>query len=586
MKEFLKTHRIAMLLTLFVGTVIGLPSILAPLAIGSAYLGIPFLPLSDEYFYMSRIREVLDGHLWTNAPYVYEYKSLLSPTFPVNEWLYAIPALVFGLIPVVVASKFVLPALLFVFSYFLFLSVFRRDDETTRWSAIAGSLVIVLGTEFVNYSYVFGILDGTKYPIENGWTRLVNPVMGGVQLLAFLFLIAEVWNRGWRYAHIAAGIVLAGMVGYFFSFGLALSMLATLFLFALARKEYNVARALFTTGALSIFLDAWWWYKMLFSLGGEEGAALAMRNGMFFTHEPVLNKALLASTVVVGALFCYVYFFLRRREYIREYLFAFALVVAGWIAFNEQVITGRQVWHHHFMQYTVPMGVAAIIIAGYYTFRHLRYLWIFGTGSLATVCIAYGLYAVTAYTAPWDIDRHIHVQRAALYTTWFQQNAPKDCVVLANPNDIDVFDEERLIPTFSHCNTYTVDFVPFGITRERIEHNYLLQLRMRGVSAAGVREHLLGQGVWIRQYFSSDWHQVFGYERGMEPWILDRIDRLTEAYQHFMKVPLETQIKKYRVDYILSEGPLPRKLLAELPDLKLVASPGMYRIYQFTESGE
>jgi hypothetical protein len=323
---------------------------------------------------------------------------------------------------------------------------------------------------------------------------------------------------------------------------------------------------------------------MLFSMGGKEGIALAMKNGLFFTHTPVLNKALLTATVISGAFFGFAYFYLRQREQVREYLFASALLGGCWIAFNEQVITGREVWYPHFMQYTVPLGVAAIMITGYFAFRHLKYLWAVCVGVLCSICIVYGLYAVTAYTAPWDLDRLIQLQSAATYATWLDENTPKDCVVLANPNDTDLYDEERLIPTFSHCNTYTVDFVPFGITSERVEHNYLLQLRMRDIGANDIRTYLMGQEGWIRGLFPSDWHQTFGH--GMEPWVLDRIGSLSKDYQSFVKVPLETQIKKYRVDYVLSEAVLSQKLLTQMPDLKMIASPGGYHIYSFRKDME
>ncbi len=580
-KAQLYTHRLAIFFSIMVGVFFVLPIILPAFVLGPQYHGILNLPLSDEDIYVVRIHEILDGHWSVASPFFYEYKDFPVAMYPINEWLYAIPAFIFGLSSVVIASKFVLPALLFLLTYACMSCVLgRRNDSVTIHTALAGALFVVLGAEFVIYQVVVAYVTGSAVG-DIIWSRLVNPITGGVQLMAFLALLATTWNRGWRYAFIAAGVLLASMVGYFFSFGTALAVLGSLFLFGLLKREYDVARSLFWIGTISIVLDSWWWYRMLFTFGGEGGKAQAMMNGMFFTHAPVLNKAVFAATLLVGALFCYSYFYLKQREDIRTWIFVAALITGCWIVFNEQIITGREIWYYHFVQYTVPLCMISFITAGYLAFRRYVRAWMTAVIFISAFCTGFGLLSTQSY-----VKEMSYVQSAQHYAgvfSWLTTHAPKDCVVLINPNNARREEYERVVPAYTSCNSYTAHYFWAGITKERIEHNFLLQLQMQGIESADINDYLKAHEDDIRTTFFTDWDQAFGH--GEEQWITDRIDQLTKDYQGFIKVPLTRQIKKYRFDYLLSEGPLSKNLLRIMPEIEeSVVIDGHYLYHFNTDS--
>ena len=579
MKHFFRTHRIAIFLAVIVGLITGLPTILTPVILGSAYHGIPFLPLSDEYHYLARIQDILDGHWSGGSTFLYEYKNLPSAVWPVNEALYAIPAFVFGIMPVVIASKFVLPAALFFLSYLFLLGVFKREDSSAQITAIAGALFIALGAEFVNYAYMSRVLTGGQIPIESLWTRLINPIVGAVQMTGFLIFLWKIWERGWRYSYIAAGIILASMIGYFFSFSLSLAILGTLFIFAFVRGERDIAKKFFLIGVISFVIDSPWWYTMIMSLGGTAGRLIATQNGMAFTHIPVLNKAVLVSTVLFALFFFYDRFYRNDLGNTRKWLFGLSLIVGCWIAFNQQVITGREVWYPHFVQYTVPLSVLALFIAGYMALHRHRLPWRVAMYALSAAILCYGLFSLTSVDNVYDLKYLAYIQPRAAFLMWFRDNAPKDCVVLVNANDPDHEEEERFIPAFSSCNSYVADDPVLSVTPERAEYDYLLRLQMMSMDTSHVRDYLMTQEGDVRGNFYADFAQAFG--KGMDPWIIEKIDVLTEEYKDFVKTGLETHIMKYRADYILSQGPLSARLLRALPDLELVASTGSYDIYDF-----
>lgn len=573
--NFLLAHRTPILVALFVGCVAAAPSVLAPIIIGDEYRGVQFLQLNDEDLYRARIHDVLDGHPLLSSPYLYEYKDS-SPVVvpPVNDWFYAYPAYVFGLSGIIAVSKFLLPAILFLLAYLLTRRIVG-DGPATELTALSAGLAVVLGADMVDYAQLFAALAGASPPHPLLWTRLVNPIMGGVQLFAFLIFLWDVWDRRWRFAYVAAGAVLSTMIGYFFSFGMALAILGAIGVFALLRKEYGTALQCLGVIFVSAVLDFWWLYQAFISMGGPDGQTRAERNGMFLTHAPHLNKALLAATAFVLASFLYAYVWKKRHDASRSWLFVWALIVGGWIVFNEQIITGKEVWYHHFVQYTVPVAIVACIIALFFLLRDTApRLLIFLMITISVVSVGYGTLSATSFIS--RVPDLARLQGYAPLFEWFNANAQRDCVVL----DGDYSEElTRLIPAYTACNVYISSSTFFGITPERIEHNFLLRMRLNGVRASDASEYLRAHEDEIRSSFFSDWSQLFGH--GEEPWILDRIAALEKDYQAFVRGDLAEEIHSYRADYIVFQNTIPAALRRELPALTLATSTGGFHIYTF-----
>ena len=580
-KLFLQRHLYALILAVVAGAVCIAPSFLATAALGSGYYGIEYGPLNDEDIYRARIHEVLDGHPMVTSPYFYEYKDSPVVIVPINEWLYAAPAFIFGLAGIMVASKFFLPAALFLLVYFLVRKLLGAGDDALSVStALAAAFFVTLGSAFVDYRSMITLLLVGGTPGPHMWTRPVNPIVGAVQLFGFLLLLSQVWQRTWRYAYVAAGALLAATIGYFFTLGISLAILGALGLFALLRKEFAVAREMIFILLISIVLDSWYWYRMFASFGTSEGSALAMRNGLFFTHAPVLNKALLAATLIVFCFFLYSYLWKKNRGHVRSWIFIAGLILGSWIVLNQQVITGREIWYQHFVQYTVPLAGISVIVAAYLAFRTYapRALYI-GMITLSLVCLAFGFWSVRSFTA--ELQWFAYNQKLGGVMSWLNVNAPKGCVVLVAYNDEWL---ERQIPAYTSCNVYNSVVTTSGVPEYRLAHNFLLRMRLNGVRTSDAHAYLVTHERGIRNYFFSDWGQLFG--QGEEPWILDRIALLEKEYSLFLGKTLEQNIKTYRVDYMISDGPLAPSILNALPDLEVATTTEPFYIYYFRKDLE
>ena len=96
---------------------------------------------TNEDEYLMRIQEIIDGHPSLGSPVFYEYKSEPPLSPPVGEFLYALPTLMLGISPIttLVASKFFLPALLFLLVYLLVWRLSGVTNTTSKLTAIAAA---------------------------------------------------------------------------------------------------------------------------------------------------------------------------------------------------------------------------------------------------------------------------------------------------------------------------------------------------------------------------------------------------------------------------------------------------------------
>ena len=571
---FIRTHAWALCFAVFVGLCAIAPAFVAPLVLGEAYRGIQYMYQDDDDLYRARMHEILDGHGSVVSPFVYEYKDAPANVAPVGEWLYALPAFVVGLPAVFLGYKFLLPAILFFLVYLFTRTLLAGEDRVALWTSLAAACAVTLGYDFVDYGYVLALLRGAD-PGLLVWTRSVNPVLGAIALFGFLLLVWRSVDTKNRRTILAAGVLLGLMVGYYFAWGMALSLLAALFFVYIARREYGAAWTLSVIGFISLVVVVPYLYQALSTFGGDEGLRASMRTGMVFTHELVFNKFLWLATVFVAGLFGYAYWRGVWREHVKGWIFIAAMLAAGWLAFNEQVITGRQIWYYHFVQYTIPFSYVALLAAAYFSVRTLvPRLWMSGVGALIILGGAYGLYTTTSFIP--KLDDFARAQNYGPVMEWLNEEAPEDCVVLA------VESEERAarwIPAYTQCNTYNTTVVFYAIPDERILHNYLLQLRLLGIKSERIEEYLFEHELDVRGVVFTNWDELF--DRGRDQWFEEQVTRLSATYRAFIHEDLEQQILRYRADYVLSEGPLLDEIRVQLPHLIEKEVIGEFHLYAF-----
>ena len=578
----LRGHGAALALALLVGATFIAPHLLAQNALGANYQGFPLLFHGNEDYYMAKIQDIIDGHWLANSPYLYDYKNKLSLIFPVGEYLYAWPALLFGVsvASILMATKFIFPVLLFLLVYFLLYNLSKRTSGD-KINAIFGGLLVTIGEYFVNYKDTWLILTGQNHNLYLSiWTRPVNPITGALFLFIFLILLwNSLFSKKWYYS-VFSGIVLGLMTGYIFSWLTALAIIGASIIISLVRRRFGLVKKLFFIISCSLLagLPSYYlWFRSFFS--AEDGQYTASRFGLMLTHYPILNKVALAQTILFLALFLFEW---RRKKKNNEkfeewWWFAAALVASNWLVYNQQIITGRVVWPPHLTQYTVPLVfLTFVLILGNYFRILVPKLWSLFVIAISGVVVLFIIMTTFNYNS--QMKDFSKLQRYVPFFNWLNRYSARDCVVLANEEgDRDFL--TRWIPAFTHCNTYLTDYYPSSAPLERVYFNHLVSLRLRDVKKQDLERYLWSQkDVW-RAYFADTWQQAFTPTD--DSWLAGPINKLVDGYDRFNQEDFVTVLKRYRLDYLASEEPMSASLTKQLPHAVLLGKFGSVYVYQF-----
>lgn len=578
-----------MIFAVIVGLISVAPEAITIFSLGKNYQSIPFFKVNDNLFYLAKIQDILEGHWRANSPALYEYKNSTSLILPIGEYLYALPAKLFNLRVdlILVFYKFLLPAALFILSYILVINLSKNSDNFgDKINAVATSLFIALGNDLVNLKNSWLLVTGQMHSfITLGWTRPVNPIIGGILLFIFLLLVWKIINRGrWQIAFIA-GIILALMLYYFFSWALGVIVISLLAFIYLLKKNYKIFANLSIIILISFVSSLFYWRNILMTIVSGQGQELAVRSGLLYFHSPLFNKVLLLSLLIF--LPCFVYeFIVNKRQNIsldNWWWFCSALLSGGLVALNQQIITGRTVWPYHFTQYTVPFAIIALMLLfNNFIKPKLYWLWQAAVTLIIVFSLAYGI--ASGRSAIYEGKVMKNLQNYGAVMSWLNTNALKDCVVLTIDKEDDAPRTlEQLIPAVSHCNVYTTGWLHLGPTPpDRILHNYLVMLKLKGIGGNNIDNYLLTHQDEVRGYFFKDMSMANAavYEKN-DPYILEKINYVSGAYKEFIKKDFTQELKKYRLDYIATAEELSAANKKLLPQIKFIGEFNGVYLYEF-----
>jgi hypothetical protein len=545
-RSILTFHAGAIALALAVGILSGLPQVLAARTLGEDYAGVPYLFQDNDVTYLARVHELVDGHTELSSPLLYEYKDGGQSLMPaVGEWLYV------PFVDYVSVTKFLFPALLFLLIYaFVYLSA--RDLR--RLTALTAASVSTTGFALLFPFEIFGLFTTqTTEPYLSIWTRLVHPISGG--LLLFLLLIAERLSRGGNYWWTALGALALGLsTGYIFSFGIGVVAVALLGLLHWATGERKALQSVLyiLVGAAIINLPHFW---SAFTSGASGGSAAGQKVGLLLTHEPMVSAVLLLGALVTLGVMAFRRYWDGAWDVHSPLVVALILLGSVIVAMNQQLVTGRTAWPHHFIQYGVPLVYCALAL----TLSELREL---GSRLRATLLIAgigaslaVGLVSLPTYTAVLDEYRTVNRYAGALE---YLRNHEGPCVaqLIENAERHNLY-----IPAFTHCDVYLTDYVFMGVPDERILHNFLVYMHLMGVTPSTADEFLESNRKRIWAVFFRDWRDLFhdtkdewllkhGDPAEIEVWLDSTAAAVGIEYRRTYADPRELFLK-YRLDYLI-----------------------------------
>jgi len=598
--KLFKKHYIAIICALFIGLLYIGPHIAFIFSLGDEYQGIPMLQTANEGGYLARIHEIIDGYWMVGSFPFYEYKSQMPLMPPTGEMFYAFPSFFLGisLSSVLIASKFILPFILFLLIYTLIYNLLIHSHSLSRKvSALSGAFFIVLGYDLVDYRSLINFFLGRS---ELGgdfliWSRPVNPILGAIFLFSFLLGIWAIIQKT-KYQKTAIGssaLFFALMImSYFFSWGMALSILGVLVLIYIFKREYKIVAEFISVFALALVFSLPYWYMTYITRQSPLYNETALRTGLIYSHYPLFNKVLLLTLVI--------YFILvfipiiknillknnTKHDFQNWYWLCLAFVLGSFWAFNQQVITGMTAWPYHFVQYSIPLSMIVLVVLLYnvvFSKFHFRFVWIFATISIIGSSLLFGLYS-QIHTYKNSYSYHYELQSYNSIFQWFNKK-PKDCVILVHDERVN-YSLNNLLLAFTHCNVYVSNEVFSLIPEERIYHNYLVTLRMKSISSEDIEDYVAENISEVRGYLFTNWEGVHGtpeFPDFFDSELRERIKKLPQDYKEFLKKDFREELNKYRLDYIMSVGPLGEGVIAQLNGLKLEYQDNDVFVYSFKD---
>lgn len=612
MRVFLRNHYLALSVALIVGSIYFAPYIVFKISLGAEYKGIYMMQTANEVEYLQRIQEIADGHWKLGSVPFFEYKDN-PPLMPPNilEIITAAISRIFKISTanVMILSKFFLPLLLFLVIYFLIRELTENPESlksnpegqaygASKINAISGGLLVVLGYDLIDYRTVINYIKGISAPKDFLlWARPSNPILGALLIFTFLLLVWHLYkkeNYKYRYVFLAGLAFAAAIMSYFFSWGMILSLMGLFFILGLWKADYKFVKNLISIAAIGFILALPYFYNVFLSMRDPSYQEASLRVGLFLTHKPVINK-FLAFSLFIFLIASLIYWLARRKQifqteseksgFMRQFpdwwLFSLFLILSGFIAFNQQVITGKDLWHFHFVQYTIPLAIAALFIAFYNIVSNARtgkkifYSWLTIIVFVAAVSLFFGIYTqVSAYRQNYSAYKEY--QKYADVFAWINRNTAKDSVIFSGDEDF----LNLAIPAFTHSNVYLLATASFLTPFERIYYNYLTYLRMQSISSQEIENYLSRSenGFKAAAY-------LYGceglYYAASSPSFIAIKDKLISDYKEFLKKDLKNELKKYRLDYIITTGKFSEEMKILVKDLNLVYSADNIFIYQF-----
>lgn len=577
-----REHAGGLIVALLVGVVCVLPQVWFIASLGSTYRGIHFFATPNEEAYLAIMQEIVDGHpLAASVPF-FEYKNalpLLPPTIP---FLYVVASalLHLSLVNTLIISKFFLPALLFFLVYlFAYRLLDRANDRLARFFAVTVGILVVFGFDLVDYRSWWGILTG-QFSVGGFliWTRPVNPISGIILFYIFLLSLWSVVTKKTLFGvFFAVGALALMMASYFFSWSLGLTFSGALGMRALVRRDWAVVRHLILVVILALFFSFPYWLMVYRAAALPWYAEASARIGFFFNHVPHLNKFLLTvSLFFVGASLWRYGRKLKAERLPEWWWFCAALLVSGFIVYNQQVFTGREIWYYHYVFFTIPLGYTVAALTVWYLIRpRAGWLWA-GTTLICILAIILGLYTqISAYKTGFNLFSSL--QKSADVFDFFNKNRAKDCVVLANEKEIWW---SELIPAFTSCNVYVSPERFVIAPPDRFYHNYMVLLRLRNIAPEQIEEYVKQHRGEAMSFISYHLQTTLGF---LDLDFEQALKQLPTDYKVFLKKDFLSELKRYRLDYILSIEPLSPSVQQSLPSLQEVFQSGQIYIYTLGE---
>lgn len=459
--SLLHQHRPAVVLLAILLVLTGIPAVNTLFVLGEAFPAIP-PTFTDETFYYARVQTVVEGHPFGGHPYFLERSAETPLVIFGGLWLSAIPQLLGATFNQALMINMIVWTLLFGITLYWLL----RELRVLPWIAVLGALPLYLES----YGHMW---------------RPAN--LQSVYPIYFLFYIALL--RFIRDQSRKNMIFLALMIGatfYFFAFlwQVAVVTLGLLFLYAIVRKNWKLAKATFITsfagGVIGLPVPLYMLWRSHTSPYFWESFR---RLGLTDTHLPMAEIVYSGGWIwvaffLIGLLWWRVRTLRQDTDFSKLALFFTVSGLGLWIMQGGNAITGKLLETGEHMKIMIlPWLMFSTIALAALVWKHRHVL----TRTLRVAAVALlvllggaNAYFIHHYFFPYFLPMNVNQElwkEQQTYVgpfTWLDEHEPEPVVVWSNPRHYLTTN----LPIFTrHFTLYAyfglLEHVPEGEIRER-----------------------------------------------------------------------------------------------------------------------
>lgn len=546
MRMWMQNHFLAVLFALFCGAMLVVPfAIFHYQHNGDDSVIYPYFS-DNEYFYVSRIQEVLDGHPFIGNAYFVEHKAGLPQQVFLAEFLLALPLKLFHL---------------------------SAYDGRMLWSGPLGVAIFLLTyvlfyltskNKLVSLGVTISLICGMWFKLIE---RPVSPQFNIIFLLSCLIflwkMVEEPGRRWWVFAGLNLGFLFY-IYPYYWNY--LVITLGILFALSLLSKRSDQASAVFRVLLVAGFVSLPYWYLTWQASQLAEYIETLIRIGMVYSHFPSGIKVVIGSFAGLGVLMIFGKEEVRART--PHILFCIALLLGSIVAVNQHVITGQNFqFSNHFNQTTtIALAITALYV--------LRRFWnISVSKTIFTLGVIAGVYGSMLFIVETRAFVHkVASQRYAPTLHWLQKQTPRDSVVFADA------ELSEMIPAFTHNNVYHApSSVLFFIPDRELVERYLINNYFENVDENKVHDDInlmygTGFATRLSHVNQRDYARLLlGLSIKRQVYIPKEIILgVLDEMQRIHKLPFEQAIKTYRVEYLVwDREKYPAWKIAQQPFLHL-----------------
>ncbi|MDP3935236.1 MAG: hypothetical protein Q8Q46_03415 [Candidatus Giovannonibacteria bacterium] len=548
--SFLKNHWGIILSGLILTALISSPLIVFPWRAGEAYKGINIHHGFNDHEYLMRGKDALEGHGLGN-PAMREGKDKPDYYFTINEYALVLPVRALGLADRVnIATLYGVYNFIGVFLLILLIYFFTLRLKRDKLLALTASLFVVGGYTIVVWHTLF-------YPELNIYGRAMYPYLISLAFFSYLILLHRALKSAALKHSLYAGAVF-GLLFYvaFFGWTFALAFNLILFCLFMFSRNWDSAKKVLIISGLGIMLGAYNLFRLWTFVSSPAGGQFAYFSSAAFSHSPVFTKLGLA------ALLLYVLYFVLNRRFNKKdenEILILAFILAGWVALNQQVITGRTIqFNHYYWYFVTPLSILFAIYIFWSWIPNQKFKALASAALMVLVFVntAVGQYKSVLIT--WE--GRIYEQNYAPIINALNKNKTPTVILAADDNEL-----QSLFAIYTPHDLFWHSFATYNdIPLERFEDAFFVYTYLNKEA----RDDFIG---WAPR--SEIYKYIEGYNSSLNNDEY-RLANLSKKYDQLRAKPagIEKLLAKYGVRYIVwDKNKHPEWDLSSIKNLKEAA---------------